>query len=235
MCPSWRVWREPVSRCSPGDFGARGCALQAGRKGQGVGATTGGRVPGEGLWAFARVASAPCRHFPALSPAGYNLWPNFQCFLGSGTAVFCKLPREGPGVCPCLAGKVPTSLQVCARAWKGWPARQCLWVQIQESQFEIPGPSLPLTDPTARPLQHPEMGGRKISEIAEGEERGKCWCPLSRSSCRGGVTHCQDLGLALLVLGGWVERGGALCLREYSPPRALMGCTLLPPIRWRVL
>lgn len=38
------------------------------------------------------------------------------------------------------------------------------------------------------------------------------------------------LGLGLACARGWVVMG-AQCRGEYSPPRALIGCTLLPPIR----
>lgn len=92
MCPSWRVWREPVSPCSPGDFGACGGALPAGCKGSG--AAAGG---GEGLRAFARAASAPCRSLPALAPVRCSLVASLPVVPGLWNSCVCKLPREGRG------------------------------------------------------------------------------------------------------------------------------------------
>lgn len=69
----------------------------------------------------------------------------------------------------------------------------------------------------------------RLQKERKGENVGAL-CP-ARSCCPGGVTHCQDPGLAQPVLGGWVVRGELGAPGEYSPPRALMGCALLPPTR----
>lgn len=228
MCPSWRVWREPVSRCSPGDFGACGGALRAGCKGSRA-AAGGGRVSGPSP----ELPPPPAGPFLPSPPCGVALWPRCQRFPGSGTAVFANFPGKGGGMPLSGERMVPASLQRRARAWK-WRRTRGSYrgCKSMDPRLRASGGSgRRWQTPTARPLQHPEMGGRKMNAIAEEEERGKCWCPLPLSCCPGGVTHCQDCGLAQPVLGGWVVRGGALCLGEYSPPRALMGCTLLPPIR----
>lgn len=61
--------------------------------------------------------------------------------------------------------------------------RQLLWVQGHgPSCLRASGGSgRRWQTPTARPLQHPEMGGRKTSAIAEEEERGEnvgALCPF---------------------------------------------------------
>lgn len=68
-----------------------------------------------------------------------------------------------------------------------------------------------------------------MSVIAEGEERGKGWCPLLRSCCPGGVARRQDWGLAQPVLRGWAVRGRG---EGSSVPR---GNTLRHVLRWGAL
>lgn len=106
------------------------------------------------------------------------------------------------GVRPRPAGaRALASVRGRAEAWKGRPL-----------EAAPAGASAKDPHPASRsrqwPWQHLEMGG-KMSAITEGEERGKCWCPLPRSCCPGGVIRCQDWSLARPVLGGWVVRGGA--------------------------
>lgn len=190
MCPSWRVWREPVSRCSPGDFGACGGALRARRKGAGAAPGGGGGSSGL-LRAAARGASAPCRPLPALAPARCILVALFPVVPGLWNSCVCKLLGEGRGCTLVRRAHGPLKLSGACQGLEGaarW--RQSLRVPIRGP---APGccsrPGTTLAERAARPLQHPEMGGRKIGAIAEGEEREKCWCPLPCSSCPGGVTH----------------------------------------------
>lgn len=228
--------RGGVSRCTPPDFEACEDALWAGRKGPGAAAS------GWGFGGCLRAlvgavnprASAPCRPLPALAPARCS-----PCGLTSSgsralePAVFANFPGKGGGA-PSSGGRpAPTSLRGRVKAWK-WGG---LLGAVTESASAWTPARVPLgrlAGSATRPLQHPKLGRRKRSVIAEGEERGKFSCPLLSSCCPGGVAQRQDWGLAQFVtVGGLVGVGGreAQCSGEYSPPRALLGCTLLPPTR----
>lgn len=144
----------------------------------------------------------PAGPFLPSPPRGVALWPRFQWFQGSGTAVFANFPGKGGGMPLSRRAHGPRKPSRACQGLEGasrW--RQFLGVQVHgppsESRCRLRSPK---ADPTARPLQHPELGGRKMSVIAEEEERGKCWCSLPLSCCPGGVTHCQDCGLAQPVL-----------------------------------
>lgn len=65
----------------------------------GLGARARGRPPeaGEGLRAFARAASAPCRSLPALAPVRCSLVASLPVVPGLWNSCVCKLPREGRG------------------------------------------------------------------------------------------------------------------------------------------
>lgn len=174
----------------------------------------------------------PVGPFLPSPPRGVALLASLTAVPGLWNSCVCKLPREGRGCALVRWARGPRERRGACRGLEGAArARQPLRVQVHRPTTPEPLEArAPLADPAARPWQRLETGGRKMSVIAEGEERGKCWCPLPRSCRPGGVTQYQDWGLAWPVLGGWVVRGGGRCPGEYSSPRALMGRTLLPPI-----
>lgn len=202
-CPSWRVWREPVSRYSPGDFGACGGALEARRKG--VGASAGGG--GGGLPAFSTAAlgtSAPCRSLPALAPAWCSLVASLPAVPGLWNSCVCKLPREergctlvrrahGPrkasGACQSLEGEGPLEA-VLGGASEWTPALKSLeaWA--------------PAGRPCREALATSRNGWKEDGCDCRRGGKGKMLVPsalLLLSRRRG---SCQPRGLAQPVLGG---------------------------------
>lgn len=141
-------------------------------------------------------ASAPCRPLPALAPARCS-----RCGLTSSgsralePAVFANFPGKGGGTPSSGGARPPLASGGVSRPGSGGGL---LEAATESASAWTPAPvqlGQP-ADSATRPLQHPKLGRRKMSVIAEGEERGKCSCPLLSSSCPGGVAHSQDWGLA---------------------------------------
>lgn len=175
MCPSWRVWSEPVSRCSPGDFGACGGALPAGCKGSGAAAGRGGRVSGPSP----ELPPPPAGPFLPSPPCGVALWPHFQWFPGSGTDVFANFAGKGGGMPLSRERTVPASLQGRARAWK--------WRSIRGShggcKYMDPhlrtsgGPRAPLADPHSEALATSQNGWKEDEGDCRRGGKGKMLVP----------------------------------------------------------
>lgn len=162
----------------------------------GLGARARGRPPEVGvvLRAFSELPPGSLRPLPAPScPRPRAVYP---CgLISSGSRALEQLclqtSRGRAGVRPSPAGARPPQafggvpgpgrggpLEAVPAGASTW-TRAGLLLKARAAQAER----------TARPLRHPEMVGRKMGAIAEGEEREKCWCPLPCSSCPGGVTH----------------------------------------------
>jgi hypothetical protein len=121
-----------------------------------------------------------------------------------------------------------------AKAWKGLPdGGSTFGCKCMDPYIPLTPPGqleawAQLADSAARPLQHSNMGGRKMGAIAEGEERETLGvCPLSRRR-----DSLPGLGLGQACAWRVGGKRGELGVPEGCfPPRALVGCALLPPIR----
>lgn len=91
-----------------------------------------------------REPPPPAGPFLPSPPRGVALWPYFQRFPGSGTAVFANFPGKGGGA-PSSGGRTaPSSLRGRARAWKGRPARRspCGCKCVDPRRIAARGPGL---------------------------------------------------------------------------------------------
>lgn len=181
---------------------------------------------------------APCRPFPApaLRPRAMQpLWPCFQRFPGSGTAVFANFPGKGgrtlssggrtapaspPGAVPGLGrGGLHEVVFFGCKCTDPYPP-----LLPPPEQLEA---RARLAARAARPLQHPKMGGRKMGAIAEGEEREMLgMCPLFGR--RDSLLGLEAGGACAERVGG--ERG-ELGARRVAFRHVLGWGALLPPTR----
>lgn len=189
--------------------GEGGCVLPAGCGGGGVGFPLLGAAPRRLLRVGAVAAAAwgslvlcgswkPASRRPLLAPscpclrAVKPLWPHFQRFPGSGTAVFAKFPGKGGGAPSSGGCWVPASLWGGERACRKPGRGGLLEAVFSEDARGLGNPPLKLLANCCETLA--TSHGWKKSAIAEGEERGKCCCLLPRSCRPGGGTPCQDWG-----------------------------------------
>lgn len=139
----------------------------------------GGRRRGEGLRAFARAASAPCRSLPALAPVRCSLVASLPAVPGLWNSCVCKLPREGRGYAlvrrahgPRKSSETCQSLEVAAH-WRQLPRVQ-VHGPPSESLWRL---RAPLADPHSEALATSRNGWKEDECNCRRGGKGKMLVP----------------------------------------------------------